>query len=68
VGKATGSRERAPDGVPTIHKALHAKSLEIVRSSSRHSGARALRKIDYVNFVAKRASPESIAPVVAFSI
>jgi hypothetical protein len=28
----------------------------------RHSGARALRKIDYVNFVAKRASPESITP------
>src|SRR5260370_20526570 len=28
----------------------------------RHSGARALRKIDYVNFVAERASPESITP------
>jgi hypothetical protein len=26
---------------------------------SRHSGARALRKIDYVNFVAERANPES---------
>jgi hypothetical protein len=26
---------------------------------SRHSGARALRKIDYVNFVAKPANPES---------
>jgi hypothetical protein len=26
---------------------------------SRHSGARALRKIDYVNFVPKPANPES---------
>jgi hypothetical protein len=26
---------------------------------SRHSGARALRKIDEVNFVAERANPES---------
>jgi hypothetical protein len=34
----------------------------------RHSGARALRKIDYVNFVAERASPESISPIFAFGI
>jgi hypothetical protein len=27
-----------------------------------------LRKIDYVNFVAERASPESITPVFAFGI
>src|SRR4051812_9745407 len=32
---------------------------------SRHSGARALRKIDHVNFVAERASPESITAVVS---
>jgi hypothetical protein len=30
---------------------------------SRHSGARALRKIDEVNFVAERASPESITTI-----
>src|ERR1043166_783589 len=29
----------------------------------RHSGARALRKIDHVNFVAKHASPESITTI-----
>jgi hypothetical protein len=29
----------------------------------RHSGARALRKIDDVNFVAERASPESITTI-----
>src|SRR3954447_13625995 len=32
---------------------------------SRHSGARALRKIDRVNFVAERASPEPITTVVS---
>jgi hypothetical protein len=32
---------------------------------SRHSGARALRKIDYVNFVAERANPESITTIVS---
>jgi hypothetical protein len=32
---------------------------------SRHSGARALRKIDEVNFVAERASPESITTIVS---
>jgi hypothetical protein len=34
---------------------------DLIRASilNRHSGARALRKIDEVNFVAERANPES---------
>jgi hypothetical protein len=32
---------------------------------NRHSGARVLRKIDHVNFVAERASPESITTIVS---
>jgi hypothetical protein len=32
---------------------------------SRHSGARVLRKIDEVNFVAERVSPESITTIVS---
>jgi hypothetical protein len=41
-------RPRRPGGEDCIRKNMN-----------RHSGARALRKIDYVNFVAERANPES---------
>src|SRR4051812_20894330 len=47
-------RRRRPGGEDCIRKHM-----------SRHSGARTLRKIDSVNFVAERASPESITTIVS---
>jgi putative endonuclease len=57
-------KNRIPGGSIFI-PALQCRMKGRVRNKPRHSGARALRKIDYVNFVAERASPESITTIVS---
>jgi hypothetical protein len=47
--------------------AKHIAGLGSMREPLRHSGRELCAKIDEVNFVAERASPESITRVFAFS-